>query len=186
MKISQLADPEPLILTAFHRHLAVGVNPECRLSGNDSNTWGYLNSFMKPNTRPANLQDLARLAKPSSSDAISDFISKCIIPAWQSIKKRASRRTKETYELIIYSENSIVRFTSRFATFLACLLPLGAIWLLYEYKDMITRLSIITGLTAFLSFVLLVLTDATRNEIFATTAGYVLLCEVTLRLCTNE
>lgn len=185
MKISQLADPEPINLTSFHKWLVRGHNENERLNGYDCHTWGYMDPFKNPNTRPANLHDLAQLAKPSDSDAVTNFISKCIIPAWDSINYRCSQRPR-TYTLRVWSEDSIVKFTSQVATFLACLLPLGAIWMLYEFKDMITRLSIITGLTAFLSFVLLVLTKASRNEIFATTAGYVLLLGVMLRPSTDR
>ncbi|OTA95203.1 hypothetical protein M434DRAFT_69820 [Hypoxylon sp. CO27-5] len=74
---------------------------------------------------------------------------------------------------VTYSHHAITRFTRTLTVFLACMLPIGAIVLLYTVENMTKRLTVIACLTGIFSVSMNVFTMATLSEIFAATAAYV-------------
>lgn len=73
-----------------------------------------------------------------------------------------------------YSGKSMLQFTSRVATIIACLLPTVAIAVLSKIHDTGPRLGAIAGFTAIFAAGLMGLTDAgtSRVEIFTATAAF--------------
>lgn len=77
-----------------------------------------------------------------------------------------------------YSHQTIARFTRIITVLLACMLPIGAIMLLYWVRDMTKRLGLIACFTGVFSISMNIFTMATLSEIFAATAAYVHHCNL--------
>ncbi|OTA55074.1 hypothetical protein K449DRAFT_337981 [Hypoxylon sp. EC38] len=73
---------------------------------------------------------------------------------------------------VTYSHHTIAKFTRALAVMLSCMLPIGAIVLLNEVKDMTNRLIVIAGVTITFSLCMNGFTMATLSEIFAATAAF--------------
>ncbi|KAI5924173.1 hypothetical protein F4810DRAFT_666068 [Camillea tinctor] len=74
--------------------------------------------------------------------------------------------------MIIYPHRVVARLTRTITVFLACMLPVISIAILYTVSDTKTRLGIIAGLTGFFSISMDIFTMATLPEIFAATAAF--------------
>ncbi|KAI0381477.1 hypothetical protein F5Y04DRAFT_281007 [Hypomontagnella monticulosa] len=73
---------------------------------------------------------------------------------------------------VTYPHRTIARITRVITVSLACMLPVGAIVLLYTVEDMTMRLIVIAALTGVFSISMNVFTMATLSEIFAATAAF--------------
>ncbi|KAI0479761.1 hypothetical protein F4859DRAFT_529914 [Xylaria cf. heliscus] len=73
---------------------------------------------------------------------------------------------------VTYTHRSIARFTQAFTVLIACTFPITAIVILYNVRDMVTRLGIIAALTGLFSTSMSILTMASLQEIFAATSAF--------------
>ena len=71
-----------------------------------------------------------------------------------------------------YSDNQLLFVLNLLFTIISSLLPISSIVALYFVPDLLTRLGMIAGLTAFFSLCLACLTDARRVEIVTATTAY--------------
>lgn len=72
-----------------------------------------------------------------------------------------------------YSFKAVKKFTRTLTVLMACMLPIGAVLILYLVQDMKTRLIVIACLTGLFSVAVSLFTMATLAEIFQATAAYV-------------
>jgi len=77
-----------------------------------------------------------------------------------------------TDKIVQYSEDWALRLLSLISTVLASVLPVAATVVLYFFQSTYQRLGIIAGFTAVFSFLLSVITNASRSDIFAATAAF--------------
>jgi hypothetical protein len=73
---------------------------------------------------------------------------------------------------VIYDDDGVVRVLRGIQSFLACMLPIAGIVVLYVVQDMAARIGVLAGMTAIFSLTLCFLTNASVKDIFGTTAAY--------------
>lgn len=73
--------------------------------------------------------------------------------------------------IVTYSDDGIARLTRAISTFVACLLPVVSIVILYVVDGLPKRLGILAGLVAAFSICMLRFTTADATNIFAATAA---------------
>jgi hypothetical protein len=74
---------------------------------------------------------------------------------------------------IRYTDRGTFRVLKTLCTIIACLLPVGAIAVLYVIDTMPARIGAVAGFTALFAFSLSLVTSATVHNIFAATTAYV-------------
>lgn len=165
MQLSELAEPNEYNLKTF-RYWMAAEDEDDQLGGDDSESWGV----DAPKEEERNFRkDLAVLKpKVEDSDFFTKFLVSTIIPAYQRVIGGGFMSGKSLKE---YSDASIIKFVNNFATLFACVLPTVAIVVLYNIHGMRTRLGVIAALTAGFSIALMIVTQATRVEIFTATAA---------------
>ncbi|KAI1079385.1 hypothetical protein F5B20DRAFT_571101 [Whalleya microplaca] len=117
----------------------------------------------------------------SMMDGFTSWITYTLIDIYHNLlgrhihKKRTDTVLPLNYadhrHTVTYSHKSIARFTQAITVLLACMLPIGAIVLLYSVENITTRLGIIACLTGVFSISMNMFTMATLPEIFAATAA---------------
>ena len=166
MQLSELAEPNEYNLKTF-RYWMAAEPVEDQLVGDDSETWGYDDAPKEEKKRI--LKDLAVIKpKVEDSDFFTKFLVRTIIPVYQQVIGKDFMNGKSLKE---YSDDAIIKLTNNVATLFACLLPTVAIVVLYNIHGMATRLGVIAALTAGFSIALMIVTQATRVEIFTATAA---------------
>jgi len=73
--------------------------------------------------------------------------------------------------VVMYSDDKIATFTRTISTFVACLLPVISIVILYFVDGLPKRIGVLAGLTAAFCICLLRFTTSDAGNIFATTAA---------------
>ncbi|KAI0527818.1 hypothetical protein F5B22DRAFT_5248 [Xylaria bambusicola] len=117
----------------------------------------------------------------SAMDRFTSLVTYTIIDVYHRLIGRHIHRAREGTVLplnyqddrhtVTYSHKSIVRFTQAFTVLIACTLPIAAIVVLYNVRDMPTRIGVIAALTGLFSTSMSILTMASLQEIFAATAA---------------
>jgi len=169
MQLSELAEPNEYNLKTFRYWMAAEPEDD-QLVGDDSETWGGKSYDDAPKEEKRKFRkDLAVLKpKVEDSDFFTKFLVSTIIPVYQLAIGKKLMNGKSLKE---YSDGAIIKITNNVATLFACVLPTVAIIILYSIHSMATRLGVIAALTAGFSIALMIVTQATRVEIFTATAA---------------
>lgn len=140
-----------------------------------------LRSIIWPPHNQSNQLDLIVPRPGYKIDNYALWIARDLIPFWQSVRKyfHARERHQEPWDiergevtLVTYSEH-IVDFRSTITTFLACLLPTGAIAILSSIHQTGVLIGVIGVFTALFAIGLMFFTSKrpSRVEVFSATAA---------------
>lgn len=120
--------------------------------------------------------DLISLGLTSNDDPLAKWVTdKVMVWVHCCIGRRINMNS-----LVHYSEDWALRFLSLISTVLASVLPIVAIVVLYVVQSTHVRLGGLAAFTAVFAFILSVVTNAKRSDVFAATAAYVNFQKVTL------
>jgi hypothetical protein len=137
--------------------------------GPDSNVWGSRLD------RRSYSPDLVALHGRQDEDPFSTWVTERGVRLLFHFGCHRFKSPGPGHGMIGYKTSSLLRITYWVTTIVASLLPIASITTLYFVKPMVFKLAIMAGLNVFVSICLLSFTTAKRSEIFAVSAGYVLL-----------
>jgi hypothetical protein len=133
------------------------------MMGLDRNVWGFTDEPTK------HAQDIIVLRPQPHDDYFSTWIRNRLSWFHSSCLYRIKEVDLES-GLAVYSNETVLRYTSALSTILASLLPIASIVFLYFIHSMAARLGVISGFTLVFCSCLTMFTSAKRGEVFAATA----------------
>jgi len=117
--------------------------------------------------------DLIAIQHRSSGDSFSRWVINVFIPRFHAcIGHRLTTPLHNRSEITQYKDSVIIKILNGVATIIASLIPISSIVLLYFVSSISARLGILTGFTALFSLCLVLVTSASRVEIFAATSAF--------------
>ncbi|KAF2973226.1 hypothetical protein GQX73_g343 [Xylaria multiplex] len=105
----------------------------------------------------------------STMDRLTSLMTYKIVDVYHNLIGRRIHGAAHR-QTVTYTHRSIARFTRAFTVFIACILPVVAIVILYIVQNMAMRMGIIVILTGLFSLSMSLLTMASLQEIFSATA----------------
>lgn len=167
-KLDEFGEVNPMNLESFQIWQR---NVPYPLTGEDRNVWGNIDEAPTRQRHKVCKKDYADLISASRNydkDPATKFFCNHILPIWHKYHKASKMELKTFAE---YKDSRILKYTDKMALIAACLLPIAAIVILYFVPNMRQRLGIIAGLATAFAITLMVVTTASRMEIFAGTAA---------------
>jgi hypothetical protein len=134
------------------------------ITGADHDTW----------KNPATEHDLVALLRRPSSDPVSRFLSKRVIPCLHNAlfhRFKAPIAEDPASEICHYPDRKIVRAMDVLSIVIASMLPIASIVILYFVEQAIDRLIIAVAFTGLFALCLAVTTRARRVEVFTATSA---------------
>jgi hypothetical protein len=132
--------------------------------GADSMFWG---SPMDPDVHAP---DLIGLCPREKTDAFTRFVADNAVHLFDYGLGRLLRKDPH-FGNQVYYDSTVIRVTFWVTSFLASLLPIGSIIVLINLETLRLKLWAVAGFDVLISFCLLLLTDASRKDVFAITAA---------------
>ncbi|KAF8859447.1 hypothetical protein BDZ45DRAFT_589739 [Acephala macrosclerotiorum] len=159
--LSSRPAPNPYDLVFFRDWLTNPQSGNFPLRGLDRKAWSEVFS-----------NDLIAIQNRSSGDSFSRWVINAFIPRFHAcIGHRLTTPLHNRSEITQYKDSVIIKILNGVATIIASLIPISSIVLLYFVPSISARLGIVTGFTALFSLCLLLVTSASRVEIFAATSA---------------
>jgi hypothetical protein len=149
------------------------IDVDSPLTGEDRYVWGNIAEISRrenPKVCIKDFPDLISVSKHRDKDPITNLFCNHILPIWHRFAIAPRMKLKTFTE---YKESGILKFTDYMALIAACLLPIAAIVVLYFVPNMHQRLGILAGFAAAFAIILMMVTTATRSEVFVGTAALV-------------
>ncbi|KAL3421529.1 hypothetical protein PVAG01_07975 [Phlyctema vagabunda] len=150
-------------LRQWLKHSTLGDTP---IGGDDRNIWH--DESLK--------DDMISIARHIDDDVISRFISSKLVPIFLGLGAVFSSCTRDIEAgpvppVVHYPEWRIIVLVNMLSTFIASMLPISSITILYFVHDLLDRLDVSIGFTALFAPCLTVATKAERVEVFAATTA---------------
>ncbi|KAK5662349.1 hypothetical protein OQA88_8259 [Cercophora sp. LCS_1] len=163
-QVLELGHAVPRQVSSLHQWMDRPTMGNVRLEGYDKDIW-----------KSPDLDDMVALIPPSDRPGVQNPLILWIIHAYNYTFGRFIHKSGNqdyTRNTIVYPPTKIYWILKTIATIIACLLPIGGVFVLNAITTLTNRLWAMASFTILAAFCLCVLTSASIPQIFAATSAF--------------